>query len=103
MKPDVKEDWVEALRSDEYVQGQDWLDRNDRQCCLGVLADILDAPWSPKVPGSTIREYEGRAGTLGEKTLRRAGLTRSQQSDLAAMNDYGATFDEIADYIEAML
>ena len=102
MKKDIKEDWVEALRSGEFVQGQDWLDRDDRQCCLGVLAEILDIPWSP-CSGSTIRAYEGKTGKLGAETLKRSGLTGAEQSELADMNDHFATFDEIADWIEVYL
>ena len=41
MNPEIKQRWVEALRSGDYKQGFEVLhDRNDCFCVLGVLADI---------------------------------------------------------------
>ena len=40
MKPEIKQAWVEALRSGEYTQGLQQLTANNRFCCLGVLCDI---------------------------------------------------------------
>lgn len=40
MKPEIKEMWVNALRSGEYTQGLHQLTANNRFCCLGVLCDI---------------------------------------------------------------
>lgn len=41
MNPEIKGQWVAALRSGTYDQGQDYLHtRNDTYCCLGVLCDL---------------------------------------------------------------
>jgi len=40
MNPEVKEKWVKALRSGEYKQGREYLRKDDKYCCLGVLCDI---------------------------------------------------------------
>jgi len=115
MDPVVKEDWVEALRSGEYYQAESFLDSDNGQCCLGVLCDILDEDW-------TILEYntEDSSGNRMDirgvrvygsdnysmpsyKLLNKVGLTDRTALTLATMNDEGATFKEIADYIEAVL
>jgi hypothetical protein len=42
MNPIVKQQWIEALRSDSYKQGKDCLrDNQDNFCCLGVLCDVV--------------------------------------------------------------
>jgi len=41
MKQDIKEKWLNALRSGEYLQGKDSLQPAPNSfCCLGVLCDI---------------------------------------------------------------
>jgi hypothetical protein len=46
MKPEVKEKWVEALRSGDYTQAKGKLTKTDPDgepvgyCCLGVLCDL---------------------------------------------------------------
>ncbi len=115
MNPDIKEDWLEALRSGEYEQGRYYLDRSDKQCCLGVLCDVLDAPWTagtstrldvldaPWAAAASTRLYEGSSALLGPAVLCSAGLSQDEAMILGEMNDKGATFKEIADYIEACL
>lgn len=41
MKPEIKEQWVAALNSGEYIQGKEELRTKDNTyCCLGVLCDL---------------------------------------------------------------
>lgn len=41
LRSEVKNAWVDALRSGEYQQGKGKLrDHENRYCCLGVLADL---------------------------------------------------------------
>ena len=46
MKKEIADEWVKALRSGEYVQGQNMLKYEDpdtdemHHCCLGVLCEI---------------------------------------------------------------
>lgn len=42
MKPELKENWIKALRSGKYTQTSNHLRVNDGYCCLGVLCDVLD-------------------------------------------------------------
>ena len=104
MKADVKEDWIEALRSGEHFQTTDRLEdvKTGEQCCLGVLCDILDLEWRIH-NGKKYYNFvagEWRDWDLPDGCL---GLSNLEIANLIHMNDSGATFDEIADYIEAML
>lgn len=46
MDPELKQKWVDALRSGKYKQGEGLLrDKNDHYCCLGVLADVMGMEW----------------------------------------------------------
>ena len=44
MNPEIKADWLTALRSGEYKQGKGFLKNEDgetaRYCCLGVLCEL---------------------------------------------------------------
>lgn len=40
MNPEIKQKWVDALRSGNYHQGEGSLKDNDKFCCLGVLCDL---------------------------------------------------------------
>jgi hypothetical protein len=110
MKKEIKEKWIEALRSGNYAQGQGELHNPDNKtyCCLGVLADVTghDPIAVKRLPESgnihAAEEY------LNYKVLDEVGLSHSAQQLLANMNDgFGNcrahSFAEIADYIESNL
>lgn len=40
MKQEVKEKWVAALRSGDYQQGTQKLNKDGKYCCLGVLCEL---------------------------------------------------------------
>lgn len=40
MKPEVKQQWIEALLSGDYKQTKQALQNEEGYCCLGVLCDI---------------------------------------------------------------
>jgi hypothetical protein len=40
MNPEIKQKWVDALRSGEYQQGRNSLRNGNGFCCLGVLCDL---------------------------------------------------------------
>jgi hypothetical protein len=128
MDPELKFNWTTALRGGNYLQaegvlydGKSYDDKPDegkpRMCCLGVLehvcgneidvfrgedavteiqhmpddlkdvrkspVDVLKQPWSDK-------RWDGDEGMF----------TANLEGYLAHMNDYGKSFEEIADYIE---
>lgn len=104
MRPEVKAAWVAALRSGRYQQGKGRLrdPATNAFCCLGVLCDIgARKAWDGGV-------YEGPLGNLGNGFLPTdvrdlAKIPARKQAYLAALNDGGHSFSEIADWIEANL
>lgn len=107
-KQEIKKEWLRRLRSGEYKQGQDYLNRNGRFCCLGVLCDIAEE--QGVVTSSLVSYYtrgygeELRDGSLPYEVVAWAGLDHSDPRPgghrLSSMNDSGYTFDQLADIIE---
>lgn len=95
MDPIKKAEWISALRSGNYEQGQRYLKREgdegrSKYCCLGVLRELVQ-------PGCDLYENE-QSSVLNENHA--CGLSEDQQRSLARMNDFGDSFLTIASYIE---
>jgi hypothetical protein len=128
MKQHIKDSWCAALRSGDYIQGDETLKHVDDEglathCCLGVLTELyavengivftgieseLKAASDIKdltIPNLHSDEY------LCPAVMEWAGLDRNDPAvygqgvdgTLAAMNDSGYSFEQIADVIEAQL
>lgn len=113
MKSEVKKAWVRKLRSGTIDQTSGALnDGAGAMCCLGVLCDIHS---KKAYDGLTWKEGKGfdaglAYGTSAKKdtyapkrVLTWAGLHHTTALRLAAMNDDGKSFEEIANYIEKNL
>lgn len=122
MKADVKRQWLEALRSGEYTQGQGYLSssrnvsftsrkkpQGQTYCCLGVLCDLAVKAGVPvkTVVEAGVTRYDGMMAYLPDSVLNWAGprgLTNSGRVSpkvlLSELNDKGVTFEEIANLIE---
>lgn len=105
--------WLAALRSGEYKQGTNYLHLVDgRMCCLGVAAHIFKPDNFPVTRGQGMHSdcyfYGDDHSTAPDYVMRALGLRHcagkaddeSCLSSLAAMNDGGASFAEIADMFE---
>jgi hypothetical protein len=115
LSPELKQRWVEALRSGQYPQGKGLLKNYESEyCCLGVLCDLNDPiKWHlGEKDGNTyyIDEYDVLPLDLCIKTgLNPMGAIPglkdkyNQQISLAFLNDNGFTFSQIADIIEHFL
>ena len=123
MKPEIKNLWVEALRSGNYEQGTEYLHQNykndfaqDQYCCLGVLCEIaLETGIGLELDVTKYNSrilYNGEDQYLPDKVIEWAGLEdvadgsgdiRVQNTTLASLNDGAYTFGEIADIIEKEL
>lgn len=124
MNSEVKQKWVEALRSGEYEQGRDFLNKGGKFCCLGVLTDLYlkehEKEWKidPRFEG--VYEFGETCSTLPGEVQDWADFKRpvgwfsedvrieTQDgvpiSSLVACNDSAKlTFPQIADIIEAFL
>jgi hypothetical protein len=121
MQSDLKQKWIEALRSGEYKQGKGGLvtytNEEPFYCCLGVLCDLLAKDGIGHWNNDTSQRYiyyptdveddskdasiAGRSGSLPIATQRLVGLDDWHQMLLANMNDTrGLSFTSIAEYIE---
>lgn len=100
MDPAVKAAWVAALRSGKYKQTSGRLRHAGGFCCLGVLCEVIE---TPRAFYGYKFELEGGENTSNHN-LPFYFLPRDIQNQLSTMNDkYGASFEEIADWIEANL
>jgi hypothetical protein len=105
MNEDVKQKWVAALISGGYEQGSGCLrDKDDKFCCLGVLCELhreenLGQAWI----GCNNKGYMACYQFPPHKVSEWAGLKLDDEQSLARMNDEGASFEEIAKYIEEFL
>lgn len=102
MNAALKAKWVDALRSGDYQQGEMFLRRDGKHCCLGVLCELA---------GIEISEGGGMVKGPYEKDdyepiYKVIGSVDAAQ-ELWRMNDgHGRpkrSFSEIADYIEKNL
>lgn len=96
LKVPHKDEWVAALRSGNYSQGRGWLHGADGTfCCLGVWEDVSGAQW---IIGCGRKYYsvERNMSCIWADYDLRPRL----QNILAACNDEGATFEQIANFIE---
>lgn len=113
LDPEVKQKWLVDLRSGDYRQTKKRLkERSEdgviRHCCLGVLADRCpEAKWEATLGGAFSSVEVGADGAHrpyealpGEGVRRWANLDYMTGAALASANDHGATFSEIADFIE---
>lgn len=95
--------WVDALRSGKYKQGIGQLRRGDTFCCLGVACDIAREDLKEEWRGEDFDGNDLILPTSVQMWLgmeNRSGFIASIGSKLAAMNDRGTSFAEIANLIE---
>lgn len=111
MKKSIKNKWVKALRSGEYLQCKGALtkqdaDCNDTFCCLGVLTNLYveEVGVSKLHKGYWTLNEEG-AALLSKPVMKWSGVSLDsgrifKKPSLAYQNDSGKTFNEIADIID---
>lgn len=118
-KKEIRAEWVRMLRSGEFKQGRGSLRTNNNKfCCLGVLCEfavaqgVIEAPFSVRGRGASAYRYGFDWQVLPREVQQWVGLQAPQgifkvpetevgNCSLSARNDRGATFEEIADLIEA--
>ncbi len=127
MNPDIKAQWVAALRSGKYQQGDSALKADNKFCCLGVLCELYakthsEARWDKNVDyeKETFVDATGRKSdnVLSDDVIEWAGLNLVKNPEnpiineplslgLANYNDGCRTnrkdFNGIADLIEEHL
>ena len=112
MNPEVKAEWVKALRSGEYKQTKHVLHRvGGGYCCLGVLCELAvkagAIPAAKRNDADPAWYYDGAGSCPSDKVDEWAGCANYAEadvlSDLMELNDNGTSFKAIADVIEARL
>lgn len=98
MNPELKAKWIAALRSGEYKQVTARLRTREGYCCLGVLCMVAGVPITED--GSCV---EGENSKAGYQTIFDMVGGDDAGRSLYERNDSGASFSEIADYIEKNL
>lgn len=119
LDPQVKKEWLAALRSGDYLQANGYLkvlqnrQRKVHYCCLGVVADICKAPFV-ELPeknaqvDTNVRQLWGQGnavntGALSPGFMKSISLDDQAADELASMNDNGNSFKQIAKWIEKEL
>jgi hypothetical protein len=108
MKKSRLNDWLSALRSDNYTKCRGALHRNDGFCPLGILCDIskLDSWKEPSYFKTDKRLYFGQFNYLPVQVREWAGISEEEYGSMTAfvmvMNDYEQIgLKEMADILEA--
>lgn len=109
MNPEIKAQWVAALRSGEYRQGRGALNANEEYCCLGVLCDLAyKAGIAERRGADGYTRYDESSTLLPMSVMEWSGVENkfgswgpNQQDSLTHQNDMlHKDFREIADLIE---
>jgi hypothetical protein len=114
MNPQIKQKWVDALRSGDYQQTKGRLRKEDKFCCLGVLCDLYgkehNVEWDlVEDEDHNYYMFQNHPATLPLPVVEWAGVGSPNPSiggisfTLVEFNDNGSTFIEIADLIEEHL
>lgn len=116
MNQEVKQKWLEALRSGRYQQGKEFLAKDNKFCCLGVLcelavsAGVITAYQFDESTRSYGDGMERAIKTLPDKVQEWADLSSPNPIisyrgliSLAGLNDTGEAFETIANIIEQKL
>jgi hypothetical protein len=110
MKKSIMKKWVAALRSGEFEQGTEALERYGKYCCLGVLSALASVEGVCDIEKKDDGEYayDGRTGCLPASVMKWAGIKGANDNcklpdgtHLTILNDNGTPFTEIANLVEA--
>ena len=113
MNQQIKEKWMNALRSGEYSQTRGYLRTTEGFCCLGVLCDLYSketgTEWVENYELENSSSFLEEFATLPKEVMEWSGLeypnpySETWGGSLASLNDQGEEFPKIADVIEKYL
>lgn len=116
MNPEIKQRWIEALKSGQYWQGKNLLKQEDSEgqityCCLGVLCELYLEDY-PEAFGGWVRTEKGEF-SLDSQGAALPGAVREWSGMESSLGGYGGggalfldndtynkSFGEIAEIIE---
>jgi hypothetical protein len=101
LKPDVKQRWLDALRSGQYKQTVGRLKDSEGYCCLGVLCDVLKGDLGSEWGDADLKGYDTHPPTPFARHATGDGELFPHWGALINRNDIGGkSFEQIADVIE---
>jgi hypothetical protein len=118
MRPELFNQWIDALESGEYKKGKYYLKDNYNQfCCLGVLCDLLPdryGQWSysglegqqsqqireEAIQAFFISDEESKCDLIPPRLASKLGITEHIQRVLAELNDLSNTFKPVINYLK---
>lgn len=105
MNQELKQYWIDALKSGKYQQGTQGFLRDGKHnyCVLGVLADILDpSDWKlAQCRGKHVWAWNGAHSIFCPPSKYKEKITGIPYSKLVQLNDETRlAFEELADWID---
>ncbi len=110
----TKEMWIQALKSGEFKQGTQYLERDGQYCAIGVLSllSLIEGQCTYNQIDGT-GKFDNKRFTLSYNTLTWAGLGledfkvdviyEGESTSIADLNDRGLSFKELARIIDLKL
>lgn len=93
--------WTKALESGKFKQGRNALQLDDAYCCLGVFCKVNNIPYVA-LGKSDLSALGINDSFKNEEAYTHLGkVLGTGTTELAGMNDGGATFKEIAEVIKS--
>lgn len=112
IRPEIKEKWLQALKSGDYVKGKNFLKSSENEyCCLGVLCDLhreehenewTDNTHFDKYMGCGTYLPDGVADWAFEIFETNRFDITSLQHSLAEINDESEDFNKVIAEIEKL-
>ena len=104
MKQKLRKKWLTALRDGSYTQTKNTLRRDGCFCVLGVLHDVAGGEWIQNEEGRHEAQLDESCTSenlleLDDGTIL-YDLDEHSQESLYELNDGGASFRAIAEWIE---
>ena len=94
----TRSDWTSALRSGHYTQIQGAMANDYGYCCLGVACELAGVECDDLTDGHELTFI----GTYDRTLPTALGINDDDMIELALMNDTGASFNRIANFIDNM-
>lgn len=90
MNPEIKEIWIEALKSGKYTQGTNYLQCNGKLCCLGVLCELAIENGIPLKKEVSLIEKDGMTHVVVKYNKFSEGLPEEVQEWSCISTEEGA-------------
>lgn len=96
--------WIGALFSGDYEQGDGYLCKGGKFCCLGVAAEVLknDLDINITTDSQGIVHYDGQMTSLTPEMKEALGISDRDEIVLITLNDNGAPFKAIGNALDEM-